>query len=314
MSGSATPVRTRKSVFTLGTPGDDLDWYGKAVAALKALPITNPISWRYLGAVHGYPGTAQDPFAVAGEDVPSAADQQQFWDQCQHQTWFFLPWHRGYLACFEEIIAATVVQLGGPAGWALPYWNYSSTTVRNARALPAAFLNQTNPDGSANPLWLQGRNMTNADHLLPTRHVSLEALLHAPFDGATDGGDPGFGGPDTPFNHSGNVNGRLENVPHNVIHDDVGGLMSDPDTAALDPIFWLHHSNIDRLWEVWTRRDPANNTDPAVAAWLTDVPFVLHDSKGAVVTFTPSQMLDTTQVRHGYVYDDISDPFAKQTS
>ena len=70
--------------------------------------------------------------------------------------------------------------------------------------------------------------------------------------------------------------------------------MSDPDTAALDPIFWLHHSNIDRLWEVWTHRDPTF-TDPTDAAWLTDVPFVLHDSTGAVVNFTPSQMLDTTQ-------------------
>ena len=33
------------------------------------------------------------------------------------------------------------------------------------------------------------------------------------------------------------------------------GLMSDPDTAGLDPIFWLHHANIDRLWEVW-RQNP----------------------------------------------------------
>ncbi len=132
MSGNIPAVRVRKNVLTLGNPGDDLDWYGKAVAALKNLPITDPTSWRYQGAVHGYPGQRHDPFAVRGESLPSAADQRTFWNQCQHQTWFFLPWHRNYLACFEEIVAASVVKLGGPPAWALPYWNYSHTANPNA--------------------------------------------------------------------------------------------------------------------------------------------------------------------------------------
>ena len=306
-------VRTRKSVFKLGNPGDDLDWFGKAVGALRQLPITDPTSWRYQGAVHGYPGADQDPDATPGEAMPSRADQRKFWNQCQHQTWFFLPWHRGYLACFEEIVAATVVKLGGPQGWALPYWNYSDASNPNARSLPLAFLNQSAADGSPNPLFLAGRNLTDQQHQLPASDVDLECLTHSQFDGTTNGGEPGFGGPDTPFNHFGSTNGRLENVPHNVIHVDVGGLMTDPNTAALDPIFWLHHSNIDRLWEVWTHRD-ATFTNPDVAAWLTDVPFVLHDSTGAVVTFTPSQMLDTTTVRHGYRYDDIADPIPAATA
>jgi tyrosinase len=312
MSGT-TPVRTRKNVLTLGSPGDDLDWYAKAVAALRRLPITDPTGWRYQAAVHGYPGHAHDPFAVRGETLPANAAQQQFWNQCQHQTWFFLPWHRNYLACFEEIVAATVVKLGGPQGWALPYWNYSDTSNPNAQSLPPAFLNQSNSDGSQNALWVDGRNMTTAQDQLPATHVALDCLTQSPFGGTASGGSPGFGGPETPFNHFGNTSGYLENLPHNVIHDDVGGLMSDPDTAALDPIFWLHHSNIDRLWEVWTHRDPAF-TDPGDAAWLTDVPFVLHDSNGAVVNFTPSQMLDTTKVRHGYQYDNISDPIPQSAA
>ena len=75
MSGT-TPVRTRKNVLTLGSPGDDLDWYAKAVAALRQLPMTDPTSWRYQAAVHGYPGHTHDPFAVRGETLPSNADQQ----------------------------------------------------------------------------------------------------------------------------------------------------------------------------------------------------------------------------------------------
>jgi tyrosinase len=306
MSGASPIVRTRKSVLTLGQPGDDLDWYARAVADLRQRPIADPTSWRYQGAVHGYPGTKNDPFATPGEALPSRSDQERFWNQCQHQTWYFLPWHRGYLACFEEIIAAAVVRLGGPQGWALPYWNYSAADA-SARSLPAAFLNQTNTDGSANALWVDGRNLTGVEDAIPVSDVSLEALLHSPFTGSALGGDPGFGGPQTSFSHFGGVNGRLENLPHNVIHVDVGGLMSDPDTAALDPIFWLHHANIDRLWEVWLHRN-SSFVDPTSAAWLTGVTFDLHDAAGGVVTFTPSDMRDTTKVRHGYGYDDISDP------
>jgi len=300
-----TKIRLRKSCFTLGKPGDDLDWYAKAVAELKKRPLTDPTSWRYLAAVHGYPGAANDPFATPGEKTPSKSEQQRFWNQCQHQSWYFLPWHRGYLACFEEIVAATVLKLGGDPGWALPYWNYCDTKTSNARCVPAAFLG----GGTANPLFLAERNMTSPSAQIPVGHTNLDALLHSPFSVAAAGAHPGFGGPETGFSHIGGTSGLLENLPHNIIHDDVGGLMSDPDTAALDPIFWLHHSNIDRLWEVWTHRDPTF-IDPKALSWLKES-FEMHDAGGKVVTFSPSQMHDTTKVRHGYRYDDISDPFAK---
>jgi tyrosinase len=34
--------------------------------------------------------------------------------------------------------------------------------------------------------------------------------------------------------------------------------MSDPGIAALDPIFYLHHCNIDRMWAVWNGGGKAN--------------------------------------------------------
>ena len=33
----------------------------------------------------------------------------------------------------------------------------------------------------------------------------------------------------------------------------IGGLMGDPHTATRDPVFWLHHANIDRIWWLWTQ-------------------------------------------------------------
>jgi tyrosinase len=300
-------VRVRKSVLTLGHKGDDLDWYGQAVAKLRARPLQDPTSWRYMAAVHGYPGHAADPFAQAGEKLPSSADQRSFWNQCQHQSWFFLSWHRGYLACFEEIVAAAVVDAGGPSGWALPYWNYSATNAHSSE-LPAAFRNQHDSNGNPNPLWVAGRNMPTPTTALPPSHVVLDALLHSPFQGTSGGGEPGFGGVKTGFSHFGGTNGRLENLPHNAVHVDVAGLMSDPDTAALDPIFWLHHANIDRLWEVWIHRDPSF-VNPVLKSWLSGTSFQLHDAKGKIVKFNSGQMRDTLKVRHGYQYDDISDPF-----
>jgi tyrosinase len=67
--------------------------------------------------------------------------------------------------------------------------------------------------------------------------------------------------------------GNLEQDPHNLTHNFVGGftpatsgLMTDPGLAALDPIFYLHHANIDRMWAVWNS-DP-RNTNPSDPNWL----------------------------------------------
>jgi tyrosinase len=47
---------------------------------------------------------------------------------------------------------------------------------------------------------------------------------------------------------------RLEQV-HNFVHNAVGGTMAASSSPA-DPLFWLHHANIDRLWAEWERRHP----------------------------------------------------------
>jgi tyrosinase len=153
-------------------------------------------------------------------------------------------------------------------------------------------------------------------NVIPDSDVDLNCLTETIFTATSSGGgDPGFGGPQTGFQHNPAAFGAIENVPHNVIHVDVGGStpvdgwMIDPDTAALDPIFWLHHSNIDRLWSVWNRMSPSN-TDPTSKFWLTKLPFEFHNATGAVVSMMPSQVLDTTTSIFSYDYEDTSDPLA----
>ena len=48
------------------------------------------------------------------------------------------------------------------------------------------------------------------------------------------------------------------------------GLMSDPGTAGLDPIFYLHHSNIDRMWALWNANGNANPTKSDLVAGSDD--------------------------------------------
>ncbi|ORY62692.1 uncharacterized protein BCR38DRAFT_346826 [Pseudomassariella vexata] len=39
--------------------------------------------------------------------------------------------------------------------------------------------------------------------------------------------------------------------PHNIVHNDIGPVMADLEYSAFDPIFWLHHCNLDRLIALW---------------------------------------------------------------
>ncbi len=259
---------------------------------MRALSPNDPMGWTYQAAVHGI-----DPLppAMAG-----------LWAECQHGTSFFLPWHRMYILNFERIVAMHVEKLGGPAEWALPYWNYMTTDPATL-ALPPAFRNPLLPNGVPNPLHVALRNpVANAGGaVLGPRDVVLNCLSAS---GTTSPGGF-FGG--APPDHSGHLAGALELTPHNAIHNRVGatpgGLMADPDLAALDPIFWLHHSNIDRLWQVWLDCDPSH-LNLTSAYWLTGVPFQFHDATGALVTMRTEDVLDLTDPLLDYQYSDATCP------
>lgn len=293
--------RVRRSVWQFAVPSPELEWYARAVAEMRRRPFQDPTSWAFQGAVHGYRQNTSPWPSLVQPPRPSFPD----WERCQHQTWFFLPWHRGYLAAFEAIVASIVEALGGPSEWALPYWNYSDGSV-DARRMPRAFIGQRLPDGSDNPLWSPRRLNFDSDpnYRIPAGIVDTGPALAIPdFTSGSTGVPPGFGGPATGFMHFGFTNGELENQPHNLVHDAIGGLMGNPNTAGLDPIFWLHHANIDRLWQVWVQQ-PGAGGNPNTPAWLSNVPFSLYYASGSQWTFTSRDVLDTRTVLHGYEYDD----------
>jgi tyrosinase len=316
---------TRRNVWELGADwADPILWYARGVKAMKSRALKEPTGWRFYAAIHGMDKPLWRKFGYlhSTDPMPSAADVKTYWSQCQHGSWYFLPWHRGYLIALEAVVRDAIASLGGPSTtWALPYWNYFKPKQDR---LPPAFASPDWPDGKGdNPLYVKQRYGPNNDGKVqvPVNRINLNALGDPDFAGVASGGGPGFGGVDTGFSHGGQVHGGVETQPHDWVHGLVGGsdgqsdspgLMSDPDTAGLDPIFWLHHANIDRLWEVW-RRNPATHVNPPDAHWV-DGPtavgertFVLPMPGGERFTYTPGQMTDLSKL--GYAYDDVSTPF-----
>ena len=271
--------------------------YAEAVKVMQGRGADDPTSWRFQSAIHG-----------AYAAPPPDAD----WNQCQHQGWFFLPWHRMYLYFFERIVRAAVVAAGGPADFAIPYWNYDEPTPGNT--IPIGFRTQTLPDGTPNPLFLpfprRNSGLMAGGQLDPGVTSPANALSQTEFTSPTMGFGGGMVGPQ----HFGNFanTGSLEQTPHNDIHVALvganpvgqcqGGFMIDPNCAALDPIFWLHHSNIDRLWNVWIASG-GGRANPTGSGWLT-AQFVFYDETGAEVTMTAQEVLDSS-AQLGYAYDDV---------
>lgn len=270
----------RREVRSL-PPGDQtLSAYAAAVQVMQERPDNDPTSWSYQAAIHG----------------SEAEPAQPLWNQCKHGTWYFLAWHRMFLYYFERIVRAIVRENGGPEDWAIPYWNYGLNGV-NA-SLPDAFRDPTNEDGSTNHLYVEERAPgINGGAMLPESATSDAAALARPqFVGVAE-----FGGGVAPPNQQfWSQTGRIEQTPHNVVHSLVGGTgwMGNPDQAAQDPIFWLHHANIDRIWALWNGEE---KVDPSEARWANQA-FEFFDADGNRVAKTCAEVMDTIEDLD-YTYD-----------
>jgi len=174
---------------------------------------------------------------------------------CTHGSQNLLPWHRLYLAYFE---AACQLALNDRS-FALPYWDWSES-----RAIPKDFyevdiLKADRDLAKGESLAEEVCGPAVVDKLLALDDFgSLHGLLRktAPWFKA---GKTHFGG-------------QFEAGPHNGIHNGVGGIMADPLLSPTDPIFWLHHSNIDRIWALWQQRHAAiatNSMEPPFVAGTT---------------------------------------------
>ncbi|MFP5288057.1 MAG: tyrosinase family protein, partial [Thermoanaerobaculia bacterium] len=265
-------VFTRPNMGTLDPNGPEIAALRQGVQVMKSRPVTDPTSWLYQANMHGTYDT----------------QNLQAWNTCQHGNFFFLSWHRMYLYYFERILR----KASGDPKFALPFWDYTDPAQR---AIPAPL---RNPANAQNPLFVEQRAPgINQGAQVPESATTFnQAMLFTNF-ASPAGSGLSFGGQTVPGPvHFGGVFGQIENQPHNIIHVIVGGQtgwMSDPNLAARDPIFWLHHANIDRLWSVWNARGEGRD-NPTTGPWTTQV-FTFFDENGQAVQMTGQQVVDTAQ-------------------
>jgi tyrosinase len=78
--------------------------------------------------------------------------------------------------------------------------------------------------------------------------------------------------------------------------------MAEFSTVGADPIFYLHHANIDRIWESWNRLGNTNPTDPK----YLNRKFAYGDRSGKRADLPVSASDRTAQL--GYEYDSYEKP------
>ena len=198
---------------------------------------------------------------------------------CPHGNWFFLPWHRAYLHFFEDICR----EASGNDDFVLPYWDWTGTPT-----IPDSFI------GSNNSL-THPRNVTNGDQIPEefTGAQVIQDILQIP-----DFEQFGSYEASAPRGGNGGAYGELEATPHNNVHGwigrDMGSFMS-----PLDPIFWLHHANVDRLWALWNVQH-ANPTDASYLGFELEDNFC--DRQGATQDVKIGALMSTYPL--GYRYDN----------
>lgn len=188
------------------------------------------------------------------------------WNSCQHGTLFFLSWHRMYLYYFERILRAK----SGSASLTLPYWDYQTNPV-----IPPAYRDNTSTlyNSTRNASMNSGGSLSSG--IMTSIVNSLANIPYYDFQSDLEG-------------------------PHGSVHVAIGGDMGAVNKAAKDPVFWLHHTNIDRLWEVWLRKC-GGRSNPSDAAWLNQS-FTFFDETGTAVSMTGSQVVKTA-ANLNYKYD-----------
>jgi len=152
----------------------------------------------------------------------------------QHTNPRLLPWHRIFLYLFEEALHNYHPDV------CIPYWDW------------------TKPEEQHFPDWLVG--------VLPTVHTPTRTInvIRSPGpDGVLS--SIAAGGPSAMAKTTYDTFTSPINGIHGSVHIWVGGTMSDASVSPADPVFWLHHANLDRLWWVWYNSSAGNHQNPGLS-------------------------------------------------
>jgi len=270
----AGPARIRYSAFDSRA---NLDSYRKGVTKMKEWGLADPNDprgWDFQAAIHGSQTRTGVPF-----------------NQCEHKSWWFFPWHRAYLHFFERIVRAA----SEDPNFTLPYWDWDTP---NRTLFPKEFRDPASSlyDGTR-------RKWANTGLGFNVQDLNLGGTMASRnFLGSRQA--QGFGGVAYPVR----LKGAMELQTHDKVHGLISGNMGDSNTAAQDPIFWMHHCNVDRLWDTWLAKGHSNPPD---SAWLENLIdghpslWTLYDENKTKVEVKTSEFLQGGP-RLDYQYDSLN--------
>lgn len=299
------PLRIRPAAHLVGP--EYLAKYAKAVELMKALPADDPRNFTQQANVHcAYCDGSYDQIGFPDIEIQV------------HNSWIFFPWHRFYLYFHEKILGKLI----GDETFALPFWNWDAPAgmripkiyinpssslydkLRDAKHQPPTLidLDYDLQDPSFTPDEQIDHNLKIMYRQVVANGKTAQLFMGAPYR-AGDEPNPGAG--------------SLENVPHGTVHvwtgdrnqpnrEDMGILYS----ASRDPIFYAHHSNVDRMWNVWKSLG-GKHKDFEDKDWL-NASFLFYDENADLVRVKVKDCLDNQSLR--YTYQDVPIPWLKARS
>lgn len=293
----------------------DIEAMNKALSIMRQKNCTDPISWYYQGAIHWIPDSI--PNNSLCESYHTVNDLKTAWDNCTHsptgkEKIHFLVWHRLYIWHFEKIVR----RLSGKQDFALPYWGYTNNNEYD-KVMPKLFRNSTSSLyescrydslNQGQPLTGEIERALDLTKLMTYKDYSTFCLnINAAPHGAMH--DYIGSGNDTTgtLKFKNPITGSITNT----------GLMGWVPTAGFDPIFWLHHSNIDRVWQQWTNSENGQMITIEELKSI-DWPYVFFDEYGNKVEYTMDEVIKIIY-NMDYDFDDtkvkpIKDPVLVQST
>ncbi|HEY1142120.1 MAG TPA: tyrosinase family protein [Lysobacter sp.] len=269
-----------------------LQVFAQAVTAMKGRAEDDPSSWLWQWYTHFVDGAttkADEINRIFGTEVTTRSTlANEVWNTCQSHAGqnanHFLPWHRMFVYYFERIVR----QVAQRPDFTLPYWDYTSYDTSKRGILPAQF--RMSDDPVFGSLYRPDRStLANTGQPIHKNQAGDAMDISAAM------GKPNYSSVDA-------VQGfcrAIDSGIHSKIHVLVGNSknMGAVPYAGRDPLFWVHHSSIDRMWASWNRNGGAN---PSTASWASKA-FAFANEQGVRTSGRLKDYFDTLPL--GYTYD-----------
>jgi hypothetical protein len=315
--GPPPPV-VRKDIRAM-TPAEQQRYAAAVTHMMKnvdGVPESSPFF--KLAGIHGWPGKGTE----------------RNYSYCEHRQETFPGWHRAYLCAFEEAMQRADKELGNDGRIGLPYWDVVGQPEVNGEVFPA-ILRSAFPNGTGVVRGMLSDPKGASPGASPAQERQRGKLWEAGYQIADDAtlkraveqANLGTKARDTLWiaqhfraaSTFGSSNSDSIESPHDMIHVLSGYPMRSLMHAAFHPAFWLHHCNIDRLYEAYLNHNPhaqrqfESNQDrqrnvnqrhgrrDRYDEWLE--PFYLPRRTKERVRFMPHHTFDIHAL--GYAYDAL---------